>query len=65
VYIADFGLGKLLTNICGAGRTTMQAGTPAFQPPEQLMGEACGVGSDVYAMGCIMVESSQFGIQKC
>jgi serine/threonine protein kinase len=34
----------------------MQAGTPAFQPPEQLTGEGCGVGTDVYAMGCIIVE---------
>ena len=34
----------------------MQAGTPAFQPPEQLRGELCGVGSDVYALGCIITE---------
>lgn len=34
----------------------MQAGTPAFQPPEQLKGEACGVGSDVYALACMIVE---------
>ena len=34
----------------------MQAGTPAFQPPEQLKGELCGEGSDVYALGCIMTE---------
>ena len=39
-----------------AGRTTMQAGTPAFQPPEQLKGETCGEGSDVYALGCIITE---------
>jgi serine/threonine protein kinase len=34
----------------------MQAGTPAFQPPEQLRGEMVGVGSDVYALGCIVLE---------
>jgi serine/threonine protein kinase len=56
VYLADFGLGKVLTQMYGAGRTTMQAGTPAFQPPEQLKGELCGVGSDIYALGCIIVE---------
>ena len=39
-----------------ASRTTMQAGTPAFQPPEQLKGEKYGEGSDVYALGCIMTE---------
>ena len=33
----------------------MRAGTPAFQPPEQIKGELCGVGSDVYA-GCIITE---------
>ena len=30
----------------------MQAGTPAFQPPEQLKGEAIGVGTDIYALAC-------------
>ena len=54
VYLADFGLGKILCG--GAGRTTMQAGTPAFQPPEQLRGEMVGVGSDIYAMACMIIE---------
>ena len=45
-----------MTQLHKAGRTTMQAGTPAFQPPEQLKGEMCGEGSDVYALGCIMTE---------
>ena len=36
---ADFGLGKLAISLLGAGRTTMNAGSPAFQPPEQLKGE--------------------------
>ncbi len=53
--VADFGLGKIIPTL-GAGRTTMQAGTPAFQPPEQIKGELCGVGSDVYAFGCIITE---------
>lgn len=34
----------------------MQAGTPAFQPPEQLRGEMVGVGSDMYALACIVLE---------
>ena len=45
-----------MTQLHKAGRTTMQAGTPVFQPPEQLEGEMCGEGSDVYALGCIMTE---------
>lgn len=55
VYVTDFGLGKIIPTL-GVGRTTMKAGTPAFQPPEQLKGEKCGVGSDVYALGCIIAE---------
>ena len=51
--MADFGLGKIGG---GAGRTTMQAGTPAFQPPEQLKGEMVGSGSDIYALACLVVE---------
>ena len=53
VYLADFGLGKIGG---AAGRTTMQAGTPAFKPPEQLKGEVVGVGSDIYALACLVVE---------
>ena len=56
VWLADFGLGRLATSLLGAGRTTMNAGTPAFQPPEQLKGERCGTGSDIYALGCVVVE---------
>lgn len=55
VYLADFGLGKMMNSLA-AGRTTMQAGTPAFQPPEQLKAEVCGIESDIYALGCIIVE---------
>lgn len=53
--IADFGLSKVIPTM-GAGRSTIQAGTPAFQPPEQLKGELCGEGSDIYAFGCIITE---------
>ena len=34
----------------------MRAGTPSFQPPEQLRGEMVGVGSDIYALACIVFE---------
>lgn len=43
IILADFGMSKLMSTF-GAGRSTMQGGTPAFQPPEQLKGEQCGVG---------------------
>ena len=55
VYIADFGLGKVISTL-GAGRTTIQCGTPAYQPQERIKGECCGPASDVYALGCIIVE---------
>ena len=41
-----------------AGGTTMRAGTPALQPPEQLKGEEVGVASDGYALGCVIIETS-------
>ncbi len=53
MFLADFELGRIGLD---AGRTTMQAGTPAFRPPEQLRGELVGAGTDVYALGCIVVE---------
>ena len=56
MFLSDFGLGKVINHLHKAGRTTMQAGTPAFQPPEQLKGEQCGTFCDIYALGCITVE---------
>ena len=56
-FVGDFGLGKVLHMSVKAGRTTMRAGTPAFQPPEQLKGEEVGVASDVYALGCVIIET--------
>ena len=33
----------------------MLAGTPGFQPPEQLRSEALGIAADVYAFGGVLV----------
>ena len=43
------------------GNSTMQAGTPGFQSPEQLRGEELSTSSDVYALGAVLTEL--FGMQ--
>ena len=39
VFLADFGLSKVMNECDVAGTTTMKAGTPGFQAPEQLKSE--------------------------
>jgi len=56
VYLCDFGLGKVLGSSRKFGATTLQAGTPGFQSPEQLMGKEVGTASDVYALGAVLTE---------
>ena len=54
-YLCDFGLSKAMTNTSAIGSKTMLAGTPGFQPPEQLRSEALGIAADVYAFGGVLV----------
>ena len=56
VFVADFGLGKVMTTTRVFGTATKLAGTPGFQSPEQLMGEAMTISTDVYALGAILTE---------
>jgi serine/threonine protein kinase len=57
--LMDFGLARSFT---AAGRITVpggsMGGTPAYMPPEQVLGEAQAVGpaTDVYALGVILYE---------
>ena len=53
-YLADFGLGRLLSKTRSLGTATKMAGTPGFQAPEKLRGEEIMTGVDVYALGCIL-----------
>ena len=44
VTLTDFGLAKVMSNTCQAGTKTILAGSPGYQPPEQLRAEK--IGSD-------------------
>ena len=50
--LLDFGIGKSLD--AGGGATRYQALTPDFAAPEQLLGEATGPWTDVYALGTLL-----------
>jgi eukaryotic-like serine/threonine-protein kinase len=54
VKVLDFGLVKSLdegaTQLTAAGTLT---GTPAFMPPERVVGAAVGERSDIYSLGCV------------
>ena len=53
--LLDFGIAKLLD----AGETGPREGrpmTPSYASPEQLRGEAIGLGTDVYALGVVLYE---------
>ena len=52
----SFWLSKVMTEtVAKAGTRTMLAGTPGFQPPEQLQASALGIECDVYAVGAVLV----------
>lgn len=63
VKLLDFGTSKLIEE--DATATSMRALTPRYASPEQLRGEAAGVGSDVYSAGVLLFEllsgASPFG----
>jgi DNA-binding NtrC family response regulator len=54
VKILDFGLVKSLSE--GAAQLTTEGtvtGTPAYMPPERVLGTAADERSDLYALGCV------------
>lgn len=55
VFLADFGLSKIL-NDCDLASSTTRAGTPGFQAPEQLQGKSISSKCDVHALGGVMAE---------
>nr|MBW4030790.1 serine/threonine protein kinase [Acidobacteriota bacterium] len=55
VHLADFGIARLVdsTSITVTGRAL---GTPAYLAPEQVEGTSVGPGTDVYALGLVLIE---------
>ena len=56
VFLADFGLSKVMNECDVAGTTTMKAGTPGFQAPKQLKSEGISAKCDMYAFGGVLTE---------
>ena len=59
VKLLDFGIAKHLEQMDeSADRTVtgLRLMTPAYAAPEQLRGERCGIGTDVYSLGVILYE---------
>ena len=65
VFIADFGVAKVITHGTATTHTNSSAssiGTPGFQPIEQLKAGKINTSVDVYAFGCVLVKL--FGEKK-
>jgi hypothetical protein len=56
VYLADFGIAKMLEAKDGLTATGMITGTPQYMAPEQAMGRGVGPTADVYALGIVAYE---------
>ena len=60
VYLADFGLARVIKNCSygtrGTNKTAAGRGTPGFQAPESIRGEQVTTKSDIYSLGCVFIE---------
>jgi serine/threonine protein kinase len=57
VYLADFGIARLLETSTHLTATGMIQGTPAYMAPEQATGQAVDARADVYALGIVAYEA--------
>jgi tRNA A-37 threonylcarbamoyl transferase component Bud32 len=56
VYLADFGIAKILESSGGLTASGMITGTPQYMAPEQATGLKIGPAADVYALGIVAYE---------
>jgi serine/threonine protein kinase, bacterial len=52
IYLADFGIARLIDDPSGLTATNMAVGTMAYAAPEQLRGEPLDGRTDQYALAC-------------
>lgn len=53
IYLTDFGVAR---HADSAKTTIGSAGTPAYMPPEQIMGDAVTPATDIYSLGTMLFE---------
>ena len=56
VYLADFGLTRLVSEETGIGEDGNLMGTIDYVAPEQIAGEEIDLRADVYSLGCVFYE---------
>ena len=56
VVVTDFGLAKWLVDSSPLTHTGQAVGTPAYMPPEQVLGGETGRRGDVYSLGATLYE---------
>jgi serine/threonine-protein kinase len=62
VYLADFGIAKMLESSGGLTATGMITGTPQYMAPEQAMATKVGPPADIYALGIVAYEMFTGGV---
>jgi serine/threonine protein kinase len=56
VYLADFGIAKMVEGSSGLTQTGMISGTPQYMAPEQAMAGTVDNRADIYALGIVAYE---------
>ena len=56
--VMDFGVARLSERSAGITEVGLVVGTPAYMPPEQLLGEEVDARADLYAAGVVLFEAA-------